>query len=343
MTKRTTLQDIADYCSLSKSMVAYVIREPHTCKATEETKAAVAAAVRELNYMPNLTARRLRTQRSKLIGIAFPSLMGYYNELQMEIESELEKHGYYSVSIHWNHKNPNVANEVRKALERLACQQVDGIICCHYDPSFADIAIPTVYYGEPQEEKDCVYPDLADYARKTVQFLRRMNHQDIGYMGYFNDPRKNMIIEEMAVAGLKMNSDWFMYDLATLENGYKVMRRFLELKRRPTAIIVHSDRMAISAIRAAMEAGLRVPEDISFISFDGLQESAYLNPALTTFHVSFQKAAELLVETVLGRLANPSQPQQKRIFPASLVVRESVKEVKMKSGSTIKKVSQPVG
>ena len=326
MVRKTTLQDIADYCDLSKSMVAYVIREPHTCKATEETKAAVAEAVRKLNYQPNLTARRLRTQCSKLIGIAFPSLLGYYHELQLEIELELEKHGYNSISTHWNYKTPQILPEIRRALDRLTSQQVDGIISCHYDPPFAEIPLPIVYYGDPQESSDCVYPDLADYSRRVVQYLYRKNHRRIGYMGYANDLRKVFLIKEMSELNLDIRPEWFIYALATLENGYKVMRDFLALKERPTAIIIHSDSMAISAMRAAMEAGLRIPDDISFISFDGLQESAYLNPALTTFHIPFQKAANLLVETMLGRLCDPLQPQQKRTFPVSLIERESVKD-----------------
>jgi len=324
MGKRATLQDIANYCSLSKSMVAYVIREPNACKATEETKAAIAAAVRELNYMPNLTARRLRTQRSKLIGIAFPSLLGYYHELQLEIEAELERHGYYSISTHWNHKAADIHQEILHALNRLCCQQVDGIISCHHDFPPTELSVPIVYYGEPQSTADCVFPDLADYSHKVIQYLFKMGHRKIGYMGYYNDIRKGFIIREMQGLGLEIRTEWFMYALATLENGYIIMQRFLELKERPTAIIVHSDQMAIAAMRAAIEAGVKIPDEISFISFDGLQESAYLNPALTTFHISFQQAAMLLVQTILHRLDDPKMPLQQRTISVSLIERESV-------------------
>lgn len=323
--KKVTLQDVADHCSLSKSMVAYVLREPETCKATAETKKKVATSARELNYIPNLAARRLRTQHSCLIGVALPAVYGYYHELQLQIESELEKHGYYGISTHWNYKMPDMLPEIKKALDRLYTHQVDGIISFHYDPSIPTIPIPVVYYGFPQETFDYVSPDLSDYSHQVVQYLLKMGHRRIGYMGYFNDQRRNFIVRELRRLKLEIRPEWFMYDLGTLENGYEIMRRFLALPERPTAIIVHSDHMALAALRAGMEAGVKIPDDLSLISFDDLPESAYLNPALTTFRVSFPEVAKLLVETILDRLQAPKKEQQRKIFSLKLIERESVK------------------
>lgn len=327
MRKRTTLQDIADHCNLSKSMVAQVIRDPKGCKATAKTKSLIASAVRELDYQPNFAARALSTNRTHSVGIMFPTVISFYHELTIQLDFALAKRGYSGVFAYWDGLN-NSIDSFQMAFERMRRRGVDGIITCQYDESVANRGIPVVTYGNERRLMDCVYPDKLDHAVRAVHYLVGHGHRNIGFLGHSEDVRYRAILDELKRLGVEFNPGWMVKtEMTYIQNGYKCMKTLLGNPDPPTAIITHSDQMAIGAIRYANEAGVRIPDDISIISFDNLTESAYTVPALTTFDQQYKLAAELLVETLLNRINNPGIPQQKRSFSMPLIERESVKNI----------------
>lgn len=325
MKRGVTVQDIADYCGLSKSTVAYVLREPSTCKATAATKEKVFTAACKLGYRPNSAARSLSTRRYRTIGVLMPPFGGYYNELMVHLDNEMNKYDYYGVFSFWELKELKYNTEAFKySFSKLCNHGIDGIITVEYNQFLAKSDIPIVIYGNQWPSFDCVYPDKVLYMKETVEYLYRHGHRKIGFLGLTNEIRAEVLRKELLRYQLPVNEDWLINSPAVAEHGEKSMRKLLSLPQRPDAIILHSDLMMSGVLLAANEAGVRIPKDISVISYDNLQESRYFIPPLTTFDQCLRQAAKILVETMLRRIDNPQMPQCKQSFKMPLVERKSV-------------------
>ncbi len=328
MKKRTTLQDIADYCKLSKSMVAKVVSNPLHCKATARTRELVADAVKKLDYRPNFAARALTTNRTFTVGVLFPSVNSFYDELGVQIDAALAVRGYTAIFAYWNGITDSQQAFIR-TFERMRLRGIDGVITCQYEESIADSGIPIVTYGNERRLMDCVYPDKLDYATRAVRYLAENGHRRIGFIGLFRDVRYQQICDEMKKLNLPCVPEWFVpiETAHQYEEGCQAMTEILSLSRRPTAVITHGDHVAVGALCAAHKAGVAVPDDISLLSYDNLRGSGYCTPPLTTFDQRYEFGAELLVETLIRRIENPTIPQQKFSFSMPLVERQSVKHI----------------
>ena len=100
--KRVTLKDVADYCGLSRSLVAFIISNSGYRNSTPENRRKVAEAVKALNYRPNTAARELRARKSSTIGVAMPmSGTGIYGNMALELQREIKKRGFTSLFSFW--------------------------------------------------------------------------------------------------------------------------------------------------------------------------------------------------------------------------------------------------
>lgn len=325
MHQQITLQDIADYCGLSKSTVAKVISNPQNTKVRPVTVSKVLAAAKKLNYTTNFAAKMLRTQRSNTIGVIFPNVNSFYRELVTHLDSQLAKRGYFGLFSFWD---PLDKKTYLSSYKRMRDHGVDGIITNDKDESIPDMDIPTVIYGNRLRVFDCVYPDKLDYARRAVLHLHEMGHEKIGFIGAMHDPRFQAICDELRRLNLEVCPEWLLQCSAYMRNGYDMMRYLLKQSKLPTAVILHSDHLAFGVIRAAEEAAIRIPEDLSILSYDNLAESEFSNPPLTTFDQRYEYAAEQLVDILLKRIQNPSLSQQCISYVMPLVERKSVKNLK---------------
>ena len=325
--KRTTIQDLADFCGLSKSTVAYILREPDTCKATAATKAKVASAVSKLNYRPNPAARALSTRRYRSIGVLFPPRGGYYNELMVQLDKEMRKHNYYGIFSFWelDELDGHGKNSSKRSFQKLCDHGIDGVITTEYSDFFKKSNIPVVIYGNEWPSFDCVFPDKVAYMKDTVKYLLNHGHQNIGFLGLTNELRAKTLRKELTSNNLPVNEDWFINTSATLENGKGAMLKLLSQKKHPDAVILHSDSLMPGVLCAADSLGIRVPEDISIISYDNLSRSELFIPPLTTFDPCLPLVAEMLMEVMLKRIEKPEMPFQKKSFKMRLIERKSVK------------------
>lgn len=320
--RKTTLQDIADYCRLSKSTVAQVMSNPEHIKVRRSTVEKVLSAARELNYSTNYAAKRLRTSQTYTIGVVFPNITSFFRELIPFLDQELAANGYFGFFSFWN---PIDRKNYQAAYNRLRDHGIDGIITNDNDESIPDINLPTVIYGNRLQHFDCVYPDKEDYAKQAVKYLYERGHRKIGFIGRRPDVHFQALWDEFAKYNLTVRPDWFRSCSAYMDKGYQETRNLLQTTELPTALVTHSDHVAYGALRALEEAGLKVPADISLLSYDNLPESEYTNPPLTTFDQRYEHAAKLLVDTVLKRIKDPLIPQQHIGYTLPLLERLSVK------------------
>lgn len=320
--RKTTLQDIADYCRLSKSTVAQVMSDPDHIKVRRSTVEKVLEAARELNYSTNYAAKRLRTSRTYTIGVVFPNITSFFRELIPFLDRELAANNYFGFFSFWD---PSDRQNYRNVYNRLRDHGLDGIITNDKDESIPDINVPTVIYGNRLQYFDCVYPDKEEYARQAVKYLYERGHRKIGFIGQRFGIRIQALWDEFGKYNLMIHPEWFRGCSAYMDKGYQETKALLQTAELPTALITHSDHVAYGALRALEEAGLKVPDDISILSYDNLPESEYSSPPLTTFDQRYEYAAKLLVDTVLKRIENPHLPQQHLGYNLPLVERKSVR------------------
>ena len=143
-------------------------------------------------------------------------------------------------------------------------------------------------------------------------------------MGLDEDVRGRAIRNILRDHGIEVHPEWIVGSYTLYENGYDSLKRIYASDAMPSAVITHSDLMAIGAMKYAHEVGLRIPDDLSIVSYDNLPQAAYTVPGLTSFDQCYEEAASMLVKTVMDRIENPGMAQQKVPIPLPLVERESV-------------------
>jgi DNA-binding LacI/PurR family transcriptional regulator len=129
--------------------------------------------------------------------------------------------------------------------------------------------------------------------------------------------------ESLLAAGLAVEEQLIGQCGPTIEEGYQTAFKLLELPQRPTAIIAINDLLAIGAIRAVRDAGLRIPEDISLLGYDDISMAKYLVPRLTTVSKDITSLGRTAVTLLLARIQQPDRPHHTEQRPARLIIRES--------------------
>lgn len=328
-----TLEEIAVLAKVSRSTVSRVINNDPNVKA--ETRLRVEKVIEQIHYHPNLAARRLAGGRTGMIGLLVP--MGV---------STLFMDPYFSFIVQGVSSACNAANhsamlwlaepeyERRTVRQFLQNHVIDGAIIASTlidDPllrALMDDDLPFILIGRYLDNPDVSYVDVDNVkaASEIVSYLVGIGYRCIATI---TGP-SNMIAGFDRLAGYKKAMDQhglpvedFMISEADFsENGgYAAMQKLLPY--RPEAVFVASDTMAIGAIRAAKEAGLRIPEDIGIAGFDDMPFAASSNPPLTTVKQPIQQCGALAARTLIDMIDHPSATHHHIILPTELVIRSS--------------------
>jgi LacI family transcriptional regulator len=175
---------------------------------------------------------------------------------------------------------------------------------------------------------DSVSTDYREATQEVIAYLLSLGHRRIGFVygvgahGLGLD-RLEPYQESLSAAGVPVEPELIVECGPGIEDGYQAALKLLKLTRRPTVIIVINDLLAISAIRAAADLGLRVPDDLSVVSYDDIPMANYLVPRLTTVTKNAYTAGQKAFEILLARMQTPDLPLQTIHIPAKLIVRES--------------------
>jgi len=331
-----TITDVARTAGVSRSTVSRVLNDqPGVSPAT---RARVLEAMQALNYQPHFAARALKLQRAETIGIIIPA--------SFRERTNAEPRGYYHTEI--VRGAYNFCTEQRYAVTLLNDEgtfefydalfrrrQFDGILLIHLEldttllEALKGLDVPFVVVGDSRDPHvTCVDVDNYGSSQRVVQYLARLGHRHIAII---NGPPQRLASRDRRAGFRTMMRQ---LDLPLVEafdqpgdfsepSGYEAMKRLLGLSPRPTAVFATNDRMAAGAIRAAREAGVAVPQDLSIVGFDDIPVAAYLNPPLTTVHQPLYDlgaaAADLLFDLVKQRASRPARV----VMPAMLVERGS--------------------
>lgn len=326
------LKDIARDLNVSVMTVSKVVRGCADVGA--ETRSRVLARIKELNYQPNWVARSLAARRTFMIGLIVPDLMhSFFAEIAKGIANSIRPFGYDVVICNSEENRELEASEV----ERLLARQVDGLIVASAQPpesveEFEKIearGVPYVLIDRRFPNRAASYVGADDEAigRLATQHLIDVGCRRIAHLAGPNHTpgvfRLKGYRAALAAAGLSAPEDYVAHAVDD-ESGYEATRRLLALPERPDGIFGYNDPVAAGALKAILEAGLRVPQDIKVIGAGNVHYSDLLRVPLSTVDQGSmqigQQAAEILVKAIGSK--RKKAPATMLTEPR-LVVRES--------------------
>lgn len=336
-----TLEEIAREAGVSRSTVSRVLNDgPHVSARARER---VLAVTQRLNFHPNASARNLAAGCTRNIGLVIPVAVSalftdpYFPLLIQGITTACNAHNY-SVML-WL---ADIEQERQIVSKITRSSMVDGVIVASAlmdDPVVQALLAghsPFVQVGRHLTDERISYVDVDNYncARELVGYLWRLGYRRIATItGPSNmiagHDRRSGYLDALRARGLLPDPALIVEGDFLEEGGYVAMQQLLARSRqsapadRPDAVFVASDTMALGALRALREAGLRVPADMALAGFDDMPFAARTDPPLTTVRQPVQRTGMVAAETLFELIENPDTPPRRIILPTELVVRAS--------------------
>lgn len=293
------IQQVAKRAGVSTATVSRVLNG--SPKVRDKTSEHVRRVIAELNYVPNNSARNLRTGRSEFFGLIVSDIKNpFFPDLIDHFEGLAAAQGIDVIFTHTNYDSERLATCVRRLVER----NVDGIavMTSEVDEPALELAtqrkIPLVLLNQSllQSKYSNVLVDYTRGYREAVKHLTDLGHRNIVFLTGPQDlssvQRRQTAFESAAKKyGIRIREEQFIAGDMRVEGGRAAMETLLRGNVRPTALVAANDLMAVGALQAAAAAALRVPEDISIIGFDDLPLAAMMHPQLTTIHLSRKEIA----------------------------------------------------
>lgn len=312
-----TRNDVAEYAGVSTAVVSYVVNEGPR-KVAPETRERVLEAIRALGYRPNATARALRMGTTRTFGLITPDGGNpLFAELAKAIDREAASRGYVVLQTS---TDGDPATERAKIAE-LLMRQVSGLLLVapHEDPDLTDAEVPAIAINRVLPTVSSVRPTYREGARQGVEHLIGHGHQVVGLViGGTGRPERELGWQDaLESAGLPQGP--IARATFSREGGYTAAKDLLRAVPRPTAIFASSDLQAIGILRALHESGLRVPEDVAVVAFDGTPETEYTWPPLTVV----RQPLELVAQEAVRRLIEGEEAVEAVALPTELILRRS--------------------
>lgn len=318
--KRATSYDVAKRAGVSQSAVSRVFQEG--ASASDAMRDRVLAAAAELGYRPNAIARGLITQRSNMVAVIISKLTNlYYPEVLVQLTQHFSARGIRVLLFALERER-----DIDTILEQMLQYQVDGIItAAMMTPTqlktVEAIGIPVVFYNRTMHEElvSSVRCDQEEGERWLVGELLRAGHKSFGIIA---GPSDSTVGSERTEGALKKLREEGIKDItvASGDYGYDTGRLcFAEIVKKrgapPDAVIGVNDVMAIGCIDEAREGfGLKVPDDISIVGFDGVGPAGYAAYDVTTVRQPVRRMSEAAIAMLLERIENPDVSPEKRAF-----------------------------
>lgn len=333
MAGNLTLEDIGRIAGVSRSTVSRVINDKSN--VNPEVRERVLAVIERTGYAPNVLARSLVSGRTGVIGLVIPSRVHslfedpYFARLIQGISSESNKEGNtLSLFIFQN-------EEEEAALYPTVVKSgvLDGLILTATrmaDPLLARMAvgeIPLVIVGRPDVDGvSYVDADNRGGASTAATHLADLGHERIGLISApvtttAGLDRLNGFVDGLALRGRTLDPDLRVDGDYSTESGYHAMQRLIP--HRPDAVFAANDSMAAGALRAMLEAGVRVPDEMALMGFDGLPASERAEPPLTTIRQPVAKTGARAVQMLNELIDGEAQRPHVEIMPVELIVRGS--------------------
>jgi DNA-binding LacI/PurR family transcriptional regulator len=310
-----SIKDIAKRCGVSTATVSKALNgQPDI---GEETRERILHLADELGYMANATARALKTNRSYNIGVLFVDPMHgglaheFFSTVLDGIRSEAEKHGYDITFI-----NRNVGSRQTSYLQHCRYRGVDGVVIASADfndPMVTELVqsdLPVVTIDHIFNNRISVMSDNMQGMEELVRYAASKGHRKIAIIhGELTGVTRNRLTgfhracEEF---GITVPEEWIregvFHDPASCR---RITKELLAMPERPTCIFFPDDYSWIGGYNAIRDAGLKVPQDISAVGYDGIPLSRIMSPVLTTWRQDTAKLGTIAADRLIEQIEHP--------------------------------------
>lgn len=317
-----TMRDVAALAGVSLKTVSRVVNlEPHT---RPEVVHRVRAAIAELEWVPNGSARTLRTGRTGVVGVGVPELRRPYLSMLTEaVVSELNRRGLQA-AVEPTHHRPERIASLLAGRGRL----FDGVVLIGAAPAalIAELrpsdAVVAVHH-EPTDRIDSVDADSVEAASLVARHLVVMGRSRPAFIGMDRTPRGDAAMTAaLTAAGISAVAR--VDGVEGRADGARAARTLLDQAPDLDALLCGSDELALGALAELLRAGKAVPDDVALVGHDNLDDALFSTPSLTTVDPGAARLARSAVDLLADRLAGTGGDTARRILsPVELVRRES--------------------
>ena len=343
-----TINDVAKRAGVSRSTVSLVLNKSPLVK--DATRLLVEEVIREMNYVPNSNARGLSAKVTNNIGVIFmqdyllgvPGQISYDNDQHIGLCSFNISNGimtglqgtFYGViterfcSVAEPDELPRVIREKR----------VDGavIVGVPYSPQFIDnmkkTGLPFVIagVGSWEESVDSIYADPGEGTEIAARTLLETGHKNICLLNcnpnmHSHEIRRQGFLRAMDEAGAVPMNDWNIYsDRNNGKCAREAFQRFWEAGNRPDGIVTANGQSATGIMSYLYDIGVRIPQDVSIISYEDSSICGYATPALTSVNIRKEELGQAAVQCLIERIRNPEKELETKVIHPYMVHRDSV-------------------
>ena len=327
--KVSSIEDVAKAAGVSITTVSRVINKFPTVK--EENRRRVEEVIRRLKFKPNVAAQRLASGSNNTIGLEIPRYEGiFYSFYAMEI--------FRSVGIACDTLKADLLLHLTDGTSTINAASVGGVVFADVinnekhvqDVIAAGIPVVVMNHLATQWDVASVSIDNLKGAQTATEYLIHLGHQRIAFItGDLMSQAARDRLEgykcSMQKTGLALQDDFILKGDYSRKSARSAAERILQLSKRPTAVFVSSDDMAMEVVTVFMENNLNVPDDISVIGFDDDPVCLYGPVALTTMRQPLREMAQAAVKELYLKMQDTNRENNRIVLSAELIIRDSVK------------------
>ena len=311
-----SLKDISVRCGVSIATVSKALNDHKD--VSPQTKARLIKAAKEMGYFPNSQARALKTNRTFNIGVMFSDEAGrgltheFFAKVLNSFKTEAELSGYDITFI-----SKNLGGKKMSTYEHCRYRNVDGIviICTDYsDPDVYELVngeLPVVTIDHVFECRSAVVSNNETGMEQLIEYVAKMGHTKLAFIqgkrSAVMEKRMNGFFKGCKNLGIEVKPEWMLTgEYQSPQLTYELTRKLLAERPLPTCIFMPDDYSTIGGYNAIKDAGLRIPDDISVVGYDGIAYSEFLSPRLTSYKQDTAVIGASAAKKLIALIENPA-------------------------------------
>jgi DNA-binding LacI/PurR family transcriptional regulator len=332
-----TIKDVAKQANVSPSTVSRVIA--NNPRISHKTKERVKAVMDKLGYHPNFNARSLANKSVQAIGLVMPGSTDkvFQNPFFPEVIRGISKIAHdkeYAILM----STGETENEIYEGVVRMVQGgRVDGVILLYsrINDRVTNFLIernfPFTMIGKPHSNSDgTTHVDNDNYSasKAATDYLLSLGHKQIGFVGgslslLVTVERLRGYQDALSSSNVPLCKDYIVHEEFLREGGQEAIAELMSLNKPPTALVVADDLMALGMLNTLGEMNVRVPEDLSIVSFNNLLLSEISRPPLTTIDVNIYQLGFQAAKCLIEIITEPLEPAKRIIVPYKMIERHS--------------------
>jgi LacI family transcriptional regulator len=311
-----SLKDISVRCGVSIATVSKALNDHKD--VSPATKERLIKAAKEMGYFPNSQARALKTNRTFNLGVMFTDEAGsgltheFFAKVLNSFKTEAEQLGYDITFI-----NKNIGRQKMSTYEHCKYRNVDGIviICTDFsDPDVYEVIngdLPVVTIDHIFDCRSAVVSNNEVGMETLIKYVTDMGHRKIAFIqgkrSAVMEKRMSGFCKACMNRGIEVKSEWLITgEYHSPAVTYDLTKQLLAGKDRPTCIFMPDDYSAIGGYNAIADSGLKIPQDISVVGYDGIAYSEFLSPQLTSYKQDTVKIGAEAAKKLIALIENPT-------------------------------------